>query len=282
MAKCSIEEQYADLVDGHKTWLKQFPNSYLSAWETMFADKPESAIAEAWVRNFLSKNEIECKPNDDPNIGGLDFLCAVADRQFYAEVTNLDASSIGDRTGLPASVNDFGSRVVGSISSKFLGKRRAKQEQIAKCPYKCPVVIAFVCFHESVTFTHFRRDKIESYVLPVTCYSPAQDNDDGSDPTCRGLKWDCNLFFKNGSQPNTREDACPEISAVLFCSAPWNYAGTSTPVTHMVLNPTATNPLNLAGCKGISIGQLPDGWADQDEWEWRLEWSDEASPHISA
>jgi hypothetical protein len=263
-------QPYDDLVTTHRRWLEPWP-SQLRDWDARFANNPQSAIAEAWIRQQLS-NHVQIDPHEIPGAGGIDFMCSLPEGPvFGVEVANLDANAIGSHTHLPEKLSDWRGGSPGSISKRLRDLRRRKSTQISRL--QKPVLLAITCLHETVTFVHFRQSDARELLIPPTerviPFSRDCDAAFGSE-TWEEPLFNDSFFFKPGKEKRTITGSCDEISGVLLCAVPWMSAERRQPEIHLVLNPVAAHPFNRAWLPSIRCYQLCDDWQGIDPCEWTV------------
>ena len=118
-------EQYVKEIKSHRDWLQSFDDVYTTQWEKLLKRNPEAAICEAATRQLLQKHGLEVEPNEDPSVGGPDYLCRRGDNQFYVEVTCISKNAATKATGLiddPLRASwdyeDMTKKIFGEICSK--------------------------------------------------------------------------------------------------------------------------------------------------------------------
>ena len=255
----SIMEQHCRLIAEHRSWLKHIDPKLLASWEGILKSKPESAVAEAWVRKLMASYDLNPKPAEKQGKGGLDFICTACEKGkdiFYVEVANFDAKAIGKKLGQPEHMDSCTSGPVTSPFPEFLVKRRKKQDQVAKHQINRPTVLAFTCFQEVVSNLFFDDHLITELMIPQLNHGKPFFNR--------------TLFFKEGNERGSYTDACPDISAVMICAPIWNYSSTQQPVINLVLNPSAAREFDPAWMPKIDCHKLSDTWRDIDPCQWQV------------
>lgn len=106
-------------------------------------ENTEGARAEAVVFSILRGLLFGLKNPDvrileDPDKGGVDFLCQYDQGEFIVEVTSLDSESVKRKSGISDSPNGGGA--FSLISDKLLSKTKKKAKQVAG--HLCPRVVA--------------------------------------------------------------------------------------------------------------------------------------------
>lgn len=264
----SFVERYSKLIAEHQTWLNQNTPKLLPSWDAILKAQPESAIAEAWVRQNIIAPAHTAEPNDLPKKGGIDFRYMPVNQTgttFYIEVTNLESDSLGKNSKLPDRIEDWEGGGVAFTQGVFRRKRESKQKQLTDA--KGPALIAITAFHETATFVHFERHTIQEILIP-----PCNLHWDDQEQSRKEYIFKDNLFFKGGNRGAPYEPACPKVSGVLLCNTQWTNTFTRQPLIWLVLNPTATHPFNPEWLPGVPCCKLQDNWQTVDPCRWSAQW----------
>ena len=70
-----MNDQYEQLKNEHREWLRGFYGKLLSQWNNRLEANDEAALCEAKTRKLLSSHGCEVEPFEDPSSGGVDFKC---------------------------------------------------------------------------------------------------------------------------------------------------------------------------------------------------------------
>lgn len=88
------------IVKSYSTFLEvKYPDNF-RAFNTRLNSDPESARAEAFVFSMLRDQFHSAIVNEDPSIGGFDFLCSYGELEIAVEVKSLGASTMERHTGI--------------------------------------------------------------------------------------------------------------------------------------------------------------------------------------
>jgi hypothetical protein len=99
------------------------------------AADPEAAEAEAAVFSFLRQAGVNPQPDEDPSLGGLDFLCHPKDAgSFHVEVTSISIATVTKHSGLKHPIVANAAQGFSMITSQLLNEAVNKAPQLKGKP----------------------------------------------------------------------------------------------------------------------------------------------------
>lgn len=264
-----IDQARKDLAAAHEQWLSENPCA-LKDWRDRWKNDPDSALSEAWVRDYLhTMLPDRVRLGEIPGIGGPDFICLGMNGEpaFAVEVTNLDSKSLTTKTGLPSEIENWEGGGTPSISRILLRKRQNKVAQLERI--ELPLILAITTFHQTVARLYMGQDGIRTLYLPTTVrVVPLPPHDDL--PDYERPCFQSSLFFEQIDGLNEYRRTCPYVSAVMLCAIPWTTAEDMPAVT-LGLHPDPTrsfDPNLLPLCESY---RLQSNWENIDPCIWQIE-----------
>lgn len=107
------------VVESYQVYLEMCAQSHLKAFVARRQNSLDSAVAEAAVFAWLRARRLNPSVYEDPGRGGPDFVCrAASERTLFVEVTALDGTTTGERSGWSAQ-EPFDGRWFSDISDKL-------------------------------------------------------------------------------------------------------------------------------------------------------------------
>lgn len=161
------------MLNSHSEYLRHgHPENAKRLDETQASDR-EAAVAEAVVFGILQGLNVDPQINDDPERGGMDFICCasrgpLAKRMlqdcFVVEATSLSPDAVTDRSKIPNEVPEaISGGAFGLLTMNIVNKAKVKAIQLGG--YPMPRVLAIASSHAAVAAllngngymgTHFR------------------------------------------------------------------------------------------------------------------------------
>ena len=135
-----------DLVTKYAHFLEAEHPSHIAHYRNRLITNSEGAIAEAVTFHFFRSNLDAVQVNEDPNKGGVDFLCKIGDSEFIAEITSLQAATVTRKSGLkykPTKSPSVGA--FSPITRKLCDTVCDKASQMSG--YNYPGVLVIACKH---------------------------------------------------------------------------------------------------------------------------------------
>jgi hypothetical protein len=135
-----------EVIDSYKLFLEiKYPTHHENYCRRL-SNNSESAKAEAVTFSLLRHTMDDIKLAEDVSTGGADFLCTSDQIQFIAEVTCLEAESVGAQSGWPNQVpQDGAAGWFGMITHMLRTKASSKTAQLSG--YDMPRVLVITSEH---------------------------------------------------------------------------------------------------------------------------------------
>lgn len=200
------------VVEAHVDYLKiHFPKHY-KKFSNLLNSDPEAARAEAAVFAFLKALGRHPEPADDPETGGIDFLCKPNGREpFGVEVTTLSEDSVSRHSQIPKDQFEGGG-TFQMVTHALWAKVRDKAEQLSNYPHAR--ILAVVSTHHAAN-SLFDATGAEWLLTSEPRITYPMDGLDQSFGETTDLA--SSVFFR----PNTAREIVPcrqSVSAVLLVS----------------------------------------------------------------
>lgn len=143
---CVSRVKGEDLVTKYAHFLEDEHPNHVGHYRNRLTTNPEGAIAEAVTFHFFRSSLDAVQVNEDPNKGGVDFLCKIGSSEFIAEITSLQDETVTRKSGLKYKLTNSPS--VGTfapITRKLCDTVCDKASQMSG--YNCPGVLVIACKH---------------------------------------------------------------------------------------------------------------------------------------
>lgn len=135
-----------DLVTKYAHFLEDEHPSHVAHYRNRLKTNPEGAIAEAVTFHFFRSNLEAVQVHEDPNKGGVDFLCKIGSSEFIAEITSLQSETVTRKSGLESKPTKRPSvKAFSPITRKLCDTVCDKASQMSG--YNCPGVLVIACKH---------------------------------------------------------------------------------------------------------------------------------------
>ncbi len=135
-----------NLVPKYTHFLEDEHPNHVAHYRNRLKTNPEGAIAEAVTFHFFRSNLDTVQVNEEPNKGGVDFLCKIGSSEFIAEITSLQAETVTRKSGLEHKPTKRHSvRPFSPITRKLCDTVYDKAFQMSG--YNCPGVLVIACKH---------------------------------------------------------------------------------------------------------------------------------------
>ena len=146
------------LIASYSEYLKAKHPAIHEQFERRGATDREAALAEAVVFRMLTTLQVRPEVNEDPKLGGADFICtrwrgplfkpSPQDR-FVVEATSLNVSAVSTRSNLPNEIpDDISGGAYALVTPNIFNKVKDKATQLAN--YPMPSILAIVSGHNQV------------------------------------------------------------------------------------------------------------------------------------
>jgi hypothetical protein len=253
---------YAAEISKHREWLRGQSGNRLKKWNDQLCQSPESAICEAMVRSFLNTERVHVMSNEDPSVGGPDFLCSVNGQEFFVEVTCMTLCKVTEHSGLsdkPVGVSGEELLTVDSafclLTGEFLGELRNKTVQCSGLKLAC--LVAMATLHRQGGQLCFGDDAAEDLLTGTPeigmKYSLRTGEAIGDFYESVSLRDSSFIRFEKG-QSGKVESARDPISGVLLCSF-----GYRSPCIVGALHPNPNRRFDRNLLPSVRFAKLADG-----------------------
>lgn len=266
MKKSSLTDNYAQDIQQHRVWLKNFNERRLKRWDDLLQADPEAAICEAKTRLLMADHSVDVQPYEDLSQGGPDFKCSKDGRDFYVETTciSIDAAT-RDSKLYPTDSPDIDDSAYEEMTEKFRSEIGGKVKQCSKV--EAPRIVAIGTLHPKASVCCIDEMAAEE-VLTGTTYITGKVNPKTGDKigdTYESTKLENSAFIRpNKSLTNVIEHARCSVSAVLLCGF-----GLNPPNIVGCLHPSPSYAFDTGLLPRIEFCRLVDGYQKgslQVEW----------------
>ena len=244
---------FADVIEEHKAWLRDFEPVRLQNWDKIFKADPEAAIVEACARKLLAEHVERIEPAEGAakKKGGPDFVCFQRDQHFYVEVTCITQEKVTRETGLSLSPTE---------AEHFQPMTRAVFQECISKATQCsgldaPSLLLIGTLHPagSLCFNkHFLK-----YTLigtPRLEWTANLETGQTIEEPHQVTSLESSAFLKpDNDSSDFYEFARKSISGLLCCGF-----GSMPPVVNGVIHPNAARPFDKNLLPGIIFGILQE------------------------
>ncbi len=248
---------YADIIDEHRAWLRQFNEHRLKKWEDLLKANLEAAICEAETRKLLSDHKIDVQPYEDLSTGGPDFACTKDGKTFYVETTCISIEAATKESELyPTDNPDIDDSAYRDMTEKFRSEITQKSKQCRKV--KAPCIVVAATLHPKASVCCIDELAVEE-LLTATTYITGKINTRTREKvgdTYESTQLENSVFIRpKKDSPNRIEATRNSVSAVLLCGF-----GLNLPNVIGCLNSNSNYPFDRSLLPEIKFCSLADGY----------------------